>query len=369
MEKGQVLFRVDASQNIGSGHIMRCLTLADALRENGVTCRFICRPHLGNLILFVKQRGYEVLTLPDATMSPVIDAQVGIYAGWLGSVWDEDAAQTQALIATSGMPEWLIIDHYAIDERWERAIRQNCGHILVIDDLANRRHDADILLDQTLGRKSDEYKELVSSNCELRCGIEHVLLRPEFEHWRPQSLSRRTSPCLKRILVSLGGVDKDNLSREVLLALEQCGLPPEMEICIVLGEGAPWIAEMRDLVNCLHSKIEMKVAVNNMAELMSWCDLAIGAAGTATWERCCLGVPTIMLVLADNQREIANRLSITGAVKLLKPDHRFKSELAREIQYFCTALDRLLLMSKQAAALVPCSGASRLARYMAEVTL
>jgi UDP-2,4-diacetamido-2,4,6-trideoxy-beta-L-altropyranose hydrolase len=237
---------------------------------------------------------------------------------------------------------------------------------LVLDDLANRRHDADILLDQTFGRQQADYRSLVNAGCELRCGVENVLLRPEFDDWRPRSLARRTSsPALKSILVSLGGVDKDNLSREVLLALDRCGFLPDAEICLVLGESSPWGAEMRQLVETLMLRVELKVAVGNMAELLAGCDLAVGAAGTSAWERCCLGVPTLMLVLADNQREIATRLSSTGAAQLLPSGPALQKQLIEAVQGFRAEPDRLLGMSEKAAALVPCSGASGLARAMA----
>jgi len=360
----QVVFRVDASLESGAGHVMRCLTLADVLRENGAVCRFVCRAHPGNLIAFVQQNGYHVLVLPRAPDHPSAGPAAETYAGWLGVTWQDDASQTLATLTAASTKDWLVVDHYALDERWERAVSASFRRVLVIDDLANRRHDADILLDQTFGRDARDYRELTNHACELRCGIEHVLLRAEFDQWRHSSLERRERPRLKRLLVSLGGVDKDNISSEILLALEQCELPAEVEICVVLGESAPWIAEVRQLVQRLSSKIELRVAASNMAELLAGCDLAIGAAGTSAWERCCLGVPTLMLVLADNQREIAARLSATGAAQLLKSGPGLQEQLVDAVTALQSDPGRLLAMSQRAAALVPRSGAGRLARDM-----
>jgi len=359
-----VTFRVDASLKSGAGHVMRCLTLADVLRENGAVCRFVCRAHPGNLIAFVQQRGYDVVTLPRAPDRPAAEPTAGTYAEWLGATWQDDASQTLAALAAAGTQDWLVVDHYALDERWERAVRASVRRVLIIDDLANRRHDADVLLDQTFGRDANDYQGLTNPACELRCGIEHVLLRAEFDHWRQPSLARRESSRLGRMVVSLGGVDKDNISSEILLALDRCELPADVEICVVLGESAPWIAEMRQLVRRLASNVELRVAVSNMAELLAGCDLAVGAAGTSAWERCCLGVPTLMLVLADNQREIAARLAATGAAQLLVSGPGLQDQLVGAVTALQSDLTRLLTMSHKAAALVPRSGASRLASDM-----
>lgn len=358
-----IVFRVDASLQAGAGHVMRCLTLADALRATGAHCSFICRQHPGNLISLVQARGYHVVPLSTPHQVASQDAQP--YAQWLGASWQEDAQQTLAAIRTcSTTPQWLVVDHYALDERWENAVKSAGQRMLVIDDLANRPHNADILIDQTFERNPEDYRALVPQHCVRKCGIENVLLRPEFDEWRPTSLERRTPATLKKILVSLGGVDKDNISRQILLAIDQCKPPTDIEVCLVLGESSPWIAEMRQFIKTLQYKVELKVAVDNMAELLAACDLAIGAAGTSAWERCCLGVPTIMLVLADNQREIAARLSASGAAQLVMLGPELQREFVAAIQTFIAEPSALQRMSDLAAALVPCSGAAVLARHM-----
>lgn len=360
----QVVFRVDASLESGAGHVVRCLTLADVLRKNGAICRFVCRTHPGNLIALIRQRGYEVLTLPCSAGHPPPGPSASLYDGWLGVGWQEDASQTIAALAPLGAQDWLVVDHYALDESWERSTHVCYRKMLVIDDLANRRHVADIVLDQTFGRDARDYQHLAAPGCELRCGVEHVLLRPEFDQWRQFSLVRRNPPGLRRIVISLGGIDKDNLSREVLLALDRSELLSKVEVCVVLGESSPWVDEMSQVVKSLSSNVELRVGIGNMAELLAGCDLAVGAAGSSAWERCCLGVPALMLVLADNQREIAVRLSAAGAAQLLMPGPGLQGQLVDAVTALQSDSGRLLTMSQKAAALVPRSGTSRLARDM-----
>jgi UDP-2,4-diacetamido-2,4,6-trideoxy-beta-L-altropyranose hydrolase len=362
----QVVFRVDASIDSGAGHVMRCLTLAQALHHLGAVCRFVCREHPGHLIAHIREQGHEVLTLPAAESHAPVAAQTDDFAHWLGADWSEDARQTQGALAAFGVQDWLVVDHYGLDEQWERAVRPCGRHLLVIDDLANRRHDADILLDQTFGRDAGDYQGLTNPACERRCGIDNVLLRHEFEQWRHHSLTRRTHPRLERIVISMGGVDKDNMTRDVLLAIQRDERLSHAAVCVVLGANSPWIHDISELARHGPPRVHVHVAVSNMAELLANCDLAIGAAGTSSWERCCLGVPTLMFVLADNQREVAARLSEVGAARLLQRGPDLQQQVVDALTALRTAPEGLRGMSKVAASLVPRSGAGRLARAMLE---
>lgn len=355
----QIAFRVDASLQIGTGHVMRCLTLANALRVQGASCRFICRQQPGDLTYLLSQHGYEVLMLPTSSKTVMRSKNIAPYEDWLMTSWEEDAQQTTEVLAPCGRQNWLVVDHYALDDRWERAVAVCYQRLLVIDDLADRPHCADLLLDQTFGRISTDYIGLTNSECELRCGIDYVLLRPEFDVWRSRSLGRKRTGNLKRIIISLGGVDQQNYSQDVLIALRAACLPSEPEICLVLGASSPWIEETRRFVRAIDG-VELKVAANNMAELLSHCDLVIGAAGSSAWERCCLGVPTLMLVLADNQREIAAQLSMVGAAMLLTPDPTLHNQIVYAIEKIKTKSGYLTEMSNNAAVLVPGSGVQRI---------
>lgn len=310
----RVAFRTDASVQIGTGHVMRCLTLADALREQGAECLFICRPHTGHLMDLIVQRGHGTRSLPalDATHSP--QAAGPAHAHWLGTDWASDADDTHQALDAAPV-DWLVVDHYAIDATWEQALRPACRRLMVIDDLADRPHDCDLLLDQNLGQTAEDYACLIPNNTPTLIGPQYALLRPEFAQLRAESLARRNSPQLKRLLITMGGVDKDNATGRVLDALNTSALPPDLEITVVMGPHAPWLQQVQTQARQMHCPTQVLVGVSDMARLMADSDLAIGAAGSTSWERCCLGLPTVQLVLAENQKEAANALAAFGAVE------------------------------------------------------
>lgn len=315
----KVVFRTDASLDIGTGHVMRCLTLADVLKSGGARCHFICREHPGNLIEQIRQRGYPVVGLAKgaAVCAPgsFSEANRRGYETWLGADWATDAAQTKVGVGDT-MVDWIIADHYAIDARWEKTLRLMCRKLMVIDDLADRSHDCDLLLDQNLGRDVRDYSERVPMKCTVLAGPNYALLRPEFPAQREYSLRRRAIPKLKHLLIAMGGVDQVDATSQVLEAMKNCALPEDTRITIVMGPHAPWLKRVQFLAEQLPHSIEVKVNVQNMAQLMADSDLAIGAAGSTSWERCCLGLPSIIGVLATNQKSIANSLHLAGAAKI-----------------------------------------------------
>ncbi|KFF49701.1 hypothetical protein GY26_05850 [Gammaproteobacteria bacterium MFB021] len=312
-----VALRVDASLEIGTGHVMRCLTLATALREHhAARCCFLCRELPGHLIARIEAEGFEVLRLaaPADEGTPLSGGQAKgpAHAAWLGVDWSQDARESADLLASLA-PDWLVVDHYALDAPWELAVRPSGTRLLVIDDLADREHIADLLLDQNLGRLAEDYAELVPANCRLMIGPDYALLRPEFAEWRRPSLERRaTRQGLSQLLISLGGVDKDNVTAEVLQALRDIELPRTCRITVVMGATAPWIEAVKRVADTLEQPTEVVTNVSDMARRMVEADLAIGAAGSTSWERCCLGLPTLMLVLAENQRAAAKAMENEG---------------------------------------------------------
>jgi UDP-2,4-diacetamido-2,4,6-trideoxy-beta-L-altropyranose hydrolase len=313
----RVIFRTDASTEIGSGHVMRCLTLADALARSGVESQFICREHPGHLLEAIRRRGHRVTSLPAATAAVAKDtAGVPAHSAWLGVNWEQDAVETAAAIKDQSA-DWLVVDHYALDARWEQALRPRCTRLMVIDDLADRSHDCDLLLDQNLGRLAAAYKERVPSTCSLLTGAGYALLRPEFAAVRAASLSRRAGAPVQQLLIALGGVDKDDVTTNVLHGLRGGGLPAGSRIVVALGAQAPWRDRVRDAAASMPWPTQVRVEERDMARLMSESDLAIGAAGTMAWERCCLGLPTLTLLLAENQRQGAQALASAGAALLL----------------------------------------------------
>lgn len=346
-----VVFRCDASIQIGTGHVMRCLTLADELAHQGAKCYFICREHEGNLIDFITQKGYEVYKLEARPLNNSDEDEVEptlFHSEWLGASQAEDAKQSINIVSDIE-PKWLIIDHYALNDYWEQKLRPHCDSILVIDDLADRKHDCEILLDQTFGRSKQDYQDLVPDHCKVLCGTTYALLRPEFSKWRQYSLERRKNNTLEHILVNLGGVDKDNLTSKILDTLKQAPLPELCKITIVMGSSSPWIDSVKRKAEQLPWPTEVKAGISNMAELMANSDLAIGAAGSTSWERCCLGLPTIMLVIANNQMDIAHNLESIKAVKIVLNDDSLTQMINNYLYELIQSPKKLEAMSQSSA--------------------
>lgn len=347
-----VVFRADASLQIGTGHIMRCLTIADALRQQGVECSFICRPLKGNLIEFIRERAYHVEVLePGREQADAFPE----HAHWLEASQREDAEACQAIIMRH-QPAWLVVDHYGLEARWEQSVLNVSPNtrLLVLDDLADRSHVATILLDQNLGRALEDYTGLLPESCECLAGPKYAVLRPEFYEWRAKSLKRRQAPHTNNILVTMGGVDKDNAAEDVLNALAECSLNKDTVISVVMGAHAPWLEQVRLRAQAMPYQTHVVTNVSNMAERMARADIAIGAAGSTTWERCCLGLPSIMLILADNQYQVAKPLAQVGAAFLLGTPDKLVDLPALWPQL--TSEPSLKIMSQKAASLTDGQG-------------
>lgn len=329
----RIAFRADASVQIGSGHMMRCLTLADELTRQGHECLFVCREHKGHLGDLIVDKGYETILLPASTRdeTPAESAGSSYYAAWLGVPWEEDASQTQSALATSEL-DWLVVDHYALDANWERAVAGAARNIMVIDDLANRVHEGDLLLDQNLGRTSSDYDGLVPEHSKRLIGPGYALLRPEFAQLRERSLERRAKPELKRIIISLGGVDRTNVTGQVLNALAEMTLPEDVHLDIIMGAAAPYLDEVWQQAERLPFYATVNVGVTDMAERMCLADLAIGAAGGTSWERCCLGLPSVVIVLAENQVSGARALEAHGVASSIADVQELKRILPEVLE-------------------------------------
>jgi len=294
------IFRVDASLQIGTGHVMRCLTLAGALRERGARCRFVCREEPGNLIALIREQGFEAIPLP-GNDGKDID-------------WEADAALTQKVDGGGTAADWLIVDHYALDARWERTLRPHCHKLMVIDDLADRPHDCDLLLDQNLvANLDDRYSGKVPTTCCLRLGPTYVLMQPAYRQLRSQALPR--SGPVKRLLIYFGGADAGNLTGLALTAFA-CLKRPDIALDVVINPASPHAASLRRQVADLHLAT-LHEQLPSLAPLILRADLAIGAGGTSTWERCCLGLPSLVITLAENQRAIASEMNGRGLIRWL----------------------------------------------------
>jgi len=288
-----IVFRTDASINIGTGHVMRCLTLADELRLKCTDINFICREEPGNMISYIGNRGYKVHQLPGE-----IDIET-------------DRKLTKEILSKyETNPDGLIIDHYEIDISWEHPLRKFAKRLMVIDDLANREHNCDLLLDQNYSKNEDRYNGLIPENCIQLLGPEYAILRPQFQKAR-ENLRKRDGG-VNRILVFMGGVDSKDITSKALRALHMLDRS-DIAIDVVIGSQNPY----HDEIKILTSKMPNTTCcqnVENMAELMSSADLCIGSGGTTTWERCSVGLPTITIILAENQKDISESLDKEGAL-------------------------------------------------------
>lgn len=289
-----IVFRTDASSQIGTGHFMRCLTLADALGQRGAEVCFISRGLPEHLQEMLVARDIRLLALKAPTNTLGTDDLA--HASWLGVRQSDDAQATREALSGRSC-DWLIVDHYGLDVRWESAMRSTAKKIMVIDDIADRLHDCDFLLDQNFYMDSDRrYVGKIPAHCRLLLGPRYALLRSGFRRVR-EHVNVRVGP-VKRMLVFFGGVDLDNYTGLALEALSNvCG--GKLHIDVVIGAQNPHREHVE--LACKRHHFECHVQTSRMDELMVAADVAIGAGGSALWERCCLGLPSMCIVTSDNQ--------------------------------------------------------------------
>jgi UDP-2,4-diacetamido-2,4,6-trideoxy-beta-L-altropyranose hydrolase len=330
----RVIFRADAGARLGGGHVMRCLTLADALVAIGWSVGFA----VATGTLDVLPRLARITDVFEATSK-------GLAPAALAHRWPQGC-------------DVLVVDHYELDAGFEATCRGWADRIMVIDDLANRVHDCDLLVDASLGRDCPDYAGLVPSDALVLAGTNYALLRPEFVALRHAgALPRRAArDRVERVLVSLGLTDIGGMTRRAVDAL--LTMPATFEIDVVIGASAASAADLSALAN-VAQRLRLHIDPPNLADLFAEADLAIGAGGTTSWERCCLGLPTIMLVLADNQQVVAAQLEKVGAAKRAEPD-RIGEVAAALIENVV----RLRQMAKAAATVVDGRGTDRIVTAM-----
>ena len=311
----KAVIRVDASLQIGSGHVMRCLTLAHTLKKNRFEVTFICRKLSGNLIERIDSDGFRVHEL-SAHKQKNIDGKLA-HSHWLGVTQKNDADECIDVLNNEEF-DWLIVDHYALDEEWQNYIKPCYKKLMVIDDLADRNHQCDILLDQTFGRTHKDYLNRIPTNSKSLLGAKYALLRPEFAKFRTPSLSRRTYSTFNHLLINMGGIDVDNITEKILDHLMDLDLSMEIHITIVMGIHAPHLQSVKLKAEELSQNITVLADVQNMAEIMANADIAIGASGATTWERCCLGLPSVQIILSKNQEHLARTLARKKIIWLIK---------------------------------------------------
>ncbi|MBI4995418.1 MAG: UDP-2,4-diacetamido-2,4,6-trideoxy-beta-L-altropyranose hydrolase [Rhodocyclales bacterium] len=348
----RVVIRTDASPQIGTGHLARCQSLADMLQRRGADVTFICRHLTDGARERLAASGHEVRLIAGDGATDELP-----HSRWLGGAQDVDAAATRKIIA--GRPvDWLVVDHYALDQRWECLLRDAVARIMVIDDLADRNHDCDLLVDQNLHEDmAERYDGRVPARARRMLGPRHALLRPEFAALR----GRRRDGSVRRVLVFFGGVDAGNQTGRVL-RLMPSALPAGTAVDAVIGAAHPHRADIVAL--CQRLGYACHVQTPRMGELMAAADLAIGAGGTAIWERCCVGLPAVCWALAENQRsqvDAAARLGLLHAPARIGTDD---AALAMQIAALCDSPGWLQAMAAAGGAQVDGAGVARVCRAM-----
>lgn len=346
----KAVFRVDSSNFIGFGHLIRCLTLANVLRQRGFECSFVCSDHNGNIASKVSDSGFKLflLELPNASLeSSRNDLE---YGSWLGCSWQIDADKTNEIIRDI-QPDWLIVDHYSIDVKWEKALAKNYKNLMVIDDIADRDHCCDILLDQNLFLDMKfRYEKRVSSHCLKLLGPKYALLQTEYSQHREKAKIRNLST--KNLLIFFGGSDKKNLTELAFLAAHSFG-SEFSSINVVMPSSSRFYNRVKKLIKPIKNA-NLHCDLPSLAPLMLEADIGIGAGGATNWERLCLGLPSLVITLAKNQKLVNNDLDKLRLIELIGDAETIKIEQVRSA--ISSVLDRKDLADWSKRCMQTCSG-------------
>jgi UDP-2,4-diacetamido-2,4,6-trideoxy-beta-L-altropyranose hydrolase len=351
----KIVFRVDSSIDIGIGHVMRCRTLAKALIAQGAIVQFVCRAHAGNCIETLRTDGFTVTALAAPTRNTK-PAEWEDYAVWLGTSQAHDAEETIA--ALDGPIDWMVVDHYGIDASWERGLRDYVDRIMVIDDLANRQHDCDLLLDQNYVHGMEtRYRDKVPPVSRRLFGPTYALLRPEYAKQRRTRQQRDGE--IRRVFVFFGGSDPENLTGHVLEALSDPALA-DIAVDAVVGPNNPHRETLAKQAEA-RTGITLHSPRPHLADLMAAADLAIGAGGSTTWERCCLGLPSLVVCTGDNQRPACEALASDGVVVYAGDYEQAVECLHAHLAELASEPERLQRIATAGRELVDGRGAERVA--------
>jgi UDP-2,4-diacetamido-2,4,6-trideoxy-beta-L-altropyranose hydrolase len=343
----KVVFRVDASGEVGFGHLSRCINLAEALRNRGNEVSFVCRDDEAKSFRALENRLFATVLLPMPAAGEVVDQH-------------EDALQTiQALQGRH--PDWLVVDTYLLDKEWERSMRPHVAKIAVIEDLFGREHDCDLIIDQNYSERSvQSFEKFVPKTCEFLLGPRFALIGEQFKRLR--NLKSKPTTDLKRIFVFCGGSDPQNLTQ---LAVDEisCGDLGNVAVDVVVGAQNKTFNRKAE-VN-LSANIEIHDAGDEFARIMSTADLAIGAGGTTLWERMCLGIPSIVVSIADNQNPACEKLGRDGFINYLGGQSSLNPGAIRDaVVGFKTEYATLFDQAERGQILVDGRGCERVAEVM-----
>ncbi len=352
-----IAFRADAGREIGNGHFLRCLSLAGAVKSRGCRTRFLSRGLASGLAELAHAQGHEVVDLPaaDRQWEPSGD----LYRDWLRVTIEEEIAQCQGALADHRW-DWIVVDHYGLDAVWHDAMRNSVRQVMAIDDLANRDLHCDLLLDQNFYRDAaDRYRSRVDAKCRQLFGPKYALLRPEFAAARTHA-SVRQGP-VRRLLVFMGGTDAPNYTQRALDGIARIE-NRSFEVDVLMSAQHAHLETV--LQTCERHQFQPHVQSQRVAELMASADLAIGAGGSAAWERCCVGVPTIACVIADNQRVVTEEAALGGYVIAPQWGDDFADQIARQVMTLVENPSLRQALSERGLRLVDGLGTTRVVRAM-----
>lgn len=342
---------------------MRCLNLANVLVNNGFDVGFICRD-LGFPVENVFQgRNFELTVLPKSPSS--IPFEKDNYKTWLSVSAIQDATDTiKCLESLKSKCEWLIIDHYSIDEKWETIVRPHCQYQLVIDDLANRHHQCDILVDHNYYEKSaTRYENWVNKESVLLLGPNYILLQEKYRLLIARAQIRQSVSC---ILINFGGIDLQNETTKALYATLQCS--DDVEIHVVVGVACPHKSDIEALCGQF-TQCHYYCQTAELDRLVVQADLAIGSGGMSLWERIALGLPSIVSCIAENQRQILEDVSKTGCIRYLgTADQVSTQDYLGALQDYLNNPEALESMSERCLDWIDGQGCDRVMNEMKKVS-
>ena len=334
-----IAIRTDSSDIIGSGHVMRCLTLANYLRKKGHNIIFICKDHSNNINHNIVSNSFHVEKLEVSEQQSFND-----YQSWLGSSQTEDAKKTLEIIHRHSVDK-LVVDHYAIDKVWEKEVRCDIKALYVIDDLANRVHFCDYLLDQNYCINQElRYQNLVNEDCDLFIGPQYILFRDEFNKFN----KKKHDGTIKEILVYFGANDPNDETHKVIEASKLL-INLNLKWTFIIG------VNYKNKKNITNSMKNVKIIekTNEIAKLMRSADLSVGAGGTTIWERCKMGLPSVVTILAENQREVVRSLSKEGIIISLGDSFKTSTkDYVNIIKILCKSKEKVYRMSKKSYKLI-----------------
>ena len=332
-----VAIRADASPAIGGGHIVRCLAIGEELVRRGHTITFLTAPGTLDAVPALRDRGFAQEDIP-AGASP---------------------SETAARVASTGA-DLVLFDHYGLGAEFESMARP-IAPVAVIDDALNRAHDCDILVDPTLNRLPADYAHLLPDLAIALTGTAYAPLRADFRRLRDQAVARRSraSTDATRVFVAFGATDPRGLTIPTTEAL--LTELPHVELDVLIGPAAPG-RETLERLAAASGRVRALVDPPNLAEIMAEADLAVGASGTMSWERCCLGLPAVVVPVVDNQREIAVALSRFGAaIAIDTKEADLPGRLAAGAAALARDAERRIGMGRLAAKVCDGRGAERVA--------